>query len=97
MPRAQQGKQVIFLSYPGQPHNLTDRDDQKDFAIRMKQFFDHYLMEKPMPAVDGERAAAGEERHQALDSSDVRLVRAPHARLTSRVAAPPRDTLSEQI
>jgi dipeptidyl aminopeptidase/acylaminoacyl peptidase len=43
------GKQVIFLSYPGQPHNLTDRDDQKDFAIRMRQFFDHYLMEKPMP------------------------------------------------
>jgi hypothetical protein len=40
---------VIFLTYPGQPHNLTDRDDQKDFAIRMKQFFDHYLMEKPMP------------------------------------------------
>ncbi len=43
------GKQVIFLTYPGQPHNLTDRDDQKDFAIRMKQFFDHYLMDKPMP------------------------------------------------
>jgi dipeptidyl aminopeptidase/acylaminoacyl peptidase len=45
----QQGKQVIFLSYPGQPHNLTDRADQKDFLIRMKQFFDHYLMDKPMP------------------------------------------------
>jgi len=43
------GKQVIFLTYPGQPHNLTDRDDQKDFAIRMKQFFDHYLLDKPMP------------------------------------------------
>ena len=45
----EQGKQVILLAYPGQPHNLTDRDDQKDFAIRMKQFFDHYLMDKPMP------------------------------------------------
>jgi len=45
----EQGKKVIFLSYPGQPHNLTDRNDQKDFAIRMKQFFDHYLMDKPMP------------------------------------------------
>ncbi len=45
----EQGKQVIFLTYPGQPHNLTDRNDQKDFAIRMKQFFDHYLMGKPMP------------------------------------------------
>jgi len=45
----EQGKQVIFLSYPGQPHNLTDRADQKDFAIRMKQYFDHYLMGAPMP------------------------------------------------
>ena len=40
---------MIFLSYPGQPHNLTDRDDQKDFLIRMKQFFDVYLMDQPMP------------------------------------------------
>jgi dipeptidyl aminopeptidase/acylaminoacyl peptidase len=45
----EQGKQVIFLSYPGQPHNLVDRADQKDFLIRMRQFFDHYLMDKPMP------------------------------------------------
>lgn len=45
----EQGKQVIFLTYPGQPHNLSDRADGKDFAIRMKQFFDHYLMDKPMP------------------------------------------------
>ena len=43
------GKQVILLSYPGEAHNLTNRDNQKDFTIRMKQFFDHYLMDKPMP------------------------------------------------
>ena len=43
------GKQVIELSYPGEAHNLTNRDNQKDFTIRMKQFFDHYLMDKPMP------------------------------------------------
>jgi dipeptidyl aminopeptidase/acylaminoacyl peptidase len=43
------GKQVIELSYPDEAHNLTNRDNQKDFTIRMKQFFDHYLMEKPMP------------------------------------------------
>jgi len=43
------GKQVILLSYPGEAHNLTNRDNQKDFTIRMKQFFDHYLMGAPMP------------------------------------------------
>ena len=44
-----QGKQVILLSYPGEAHNLTNRDNQKDFTVRMKQFFDHYLMDKPAP------------------------------------------------
>lgn len=43
------GKKVILLSYPGEAHNLTNRDNQKDFTIRMKQFFDTYLMDKPMP------------------------------------------------
>ncbi len=45
----QNGKQVILLAYPGEAHNLTNRDNQKDFTIRMKQFFDHYLMDKPAP------------------------------------------------
>jgi dipeptidyl aminopeptidase/acylaminoacyl peptidase len=43
------GKNVILLSYPGEAHNLTNRDNQKDFTIRMKQYFDHYLMDKPAP------------------------------------------------
>ena len=43
------GKQVILLAYPAEAHNLTNRDNQKDFSVRMKQFFDNYLMEKPMP------------------------------------------------
>jgi dipeptidyl aminopeptidase/acylaminoacyl peptidase len=37
------GKQVIFLSYPDEPHHLAKTPNQKDFQIRMKQFFDHYL------------------------------------------------------
>ena len=45
----QNGKQVILLAYPGEAHNLTNRDNQKDFTIRMKQFYDHYLMDKPAP------------------------------------------------
>src|SRR5947208_5169671 len=31
------GKQVILLSYPGEAHNLTNRDNQKDFSIRSEE------------------------------------------------------------
>jgi dipeptidyl aminopeptidase/acylaminoacyl peptidase len=43
------GKNVIFLSYPGEPHHLQRRENQKDFQIRMKQFFDHYALGTPAP------------------------------------------------
>ena len=43
------GKEVVFLSYPGEPHHLAKKENQKDFQIRMKQWFDHYLMGKPAP------------------------------------------------
>jgi dipeptidyl aminopeptidase/acylaminoacyl peptidase len=43
------GKEVIFLSYPGEPHHLAKEENQKDFQLRMKQYFDHYLKGKPMP------------------------------------------------
>ncbi|NJD19289.1 MAG: S9 family peptidase, partial [Gemmatimonadetes bacterium] len=41
------GKQVILLSYPGEPHHLAKKANQIDFQIRMKQFFDHYLKGGP--------------------------------------------------
>jgi len=43
------GKKVIFLSYPGEGHHLGREENQKDFQIRMKQFFDHYLKGTPAP------------------------------------------------
>jgi dipeptidyl aminopeptidase/acylaminoacyl peptidase len=43
------GKQVILLSYPGEPHHLARKENQKDFQLRMKEFFDHYLKDKPAP------------------------------------------------
>jgi dienelactone hydrolase len=43
------GKQVIFLSYPDEPHHLAKKENQKDFQVRMKQFFDHYLKGTPAP------------------------------------------------
>lgn len=43
------GKKVILLSYPGEPHHLARKENQKDFQLRMKQFFDHYLKGTPEP------------------------------------------------
>ncbi len=43
------GKEVIFLSYPNEPHHLAIKENQKDFQIRMKQYFDHYLKGAPAP------------------------------------------------
>ena len=43
------GKQVIFLSYPDEPHHLAKKENQKDFQVRMRQFFDHYLTDTPAP------------------------------------------------
>jgi dipeptidyl aminopeptidase/acylaminoacyl peptidase len=43
------GKNVIFLSYPDEPHHLAKKENQKDFQIRMKQYFDHYLKDAPAP------------------------------------------------
>jgi acetyl esterase/lipase len=42
-------KPVWMLNYNGQGHGLTQRQDKTDFAIRMMQFFDHYLKDKPAP------------------------------------------------
>jgi dipeptidyl aminopeptidase/acylaminoacyl peptidase len=43
------GKEVILLSYPDEPHHLAKRENQKDFQIRMQQYFDHYLKGAPAP------------------------------------------------
>jgi len=43
------GKQVWFLQYEKAGHVLWDDTDAKDFTIRMKQFFDHYLKDAPAP------------------------------------------------
>jgi dipeptidyl aminopeptidase/acylaminoacyl peptidase len=43
------GKQVILLSYPDESHHLAKKENQKDFQVRMRQFFDHYLKGTPAP------------------------------------------------
>jgi dipeptidyl aminopeptidase/acylaminoacyl peptidase len=42
-------KPVVLLEYLGENHSLAKRANQKDYTVRMKEFFDHYLMDKPMP------------------------------------------------
>jgi dipeptidyl aminopeptidase/acylaminoacyl peptidase len=43
------GKPAWMLNYNGEPHWPVKLENRKDFQIRMQQFFDHYLLNKPMP------------------------------------------------
>ena len=53
-------KEVYFFNYNGEFHGLRRRADQKDYARRMSQFFDHYLkgaaapewMDKGIPYIE---------------------------------------------
>ena len=59
------GKEVYLFDYNGEPHGLRNRPDQKDYTIRMQQYFDHYLkgapapdwMEKGVPFIEKEKTA----------------------------------------
>lgn len=43
------GKEVYMFSYNGEPHHLDRRPNQKDFTIRMQQYFDYELKGAPKP------------------------------------------------
>jgi dipeptidyl aminopeptidase/acylaminoacyl peptidase len=43
------GKEVYMFVYNGEPHGLTKRPNQKDYTIRLQQYFDHYLKGAPTP------------------------------------------------
>ena len=43
-------KPVIMLQYVGENHGLQKPANQKDYTVRMKEFFDHHLMGRPAPA-----------------------------------------------
>jgi len=57
------GKEVYLFDYNGEPHGLRKRPNQKDYTIRLQQYFDHYLkgapapdwMEKGVPYIERER------------------------------------------
>ncbi|MBL8892799.1 MAG: S9 family peptidase [Planctomycetaceae bacterium] len=41
------GQPAWLLNYNGEPHGITKEENRRDFAIRMQQFFDHYLQGAP--------------------------------------------------
>lgn len=43
------GKDVIMLQYKGENHGLRKPANQKDYTVRMREFFDFHLMGKPAP------------------------------------------------
>lgn len=45
----QLGKEVILLEYVGENHGVANPVNQRDYAQRMAEWFDHYLMGKPAP------------------------------------------------
>jgi dipeptidyl aminopeptidase/acylaminoacyl peptidase len=45
----QLGKNVILLEYVGENHGLARPINQKDYAMRQKDWFDHYLKGVPAP------------------------------------------------
>ncbi|MBL8231824.1 MAG: S9 family peptidase [Bryobacterales bacterium] len=43
------GKEVYLFNYNGEPHGLRRRPNQKDWTVRMQQYFDHHLKGSPKP------------------------------------------------
>ena len=42
-------KPVWLLNYNGDQHNLMQNANREDLSLRMRQFFDYYLKDEPMP------------------------------------------------
>lgn len=43
------GKNAIFLQYENEPHHPKKYQNKLDYSIKMKEFFDHYVLGKPAP------------------------------------------------
>jgi dipeptidyl aminopeptidase/acylaminoacyl peptidase len=43
-------KPVVMLQYKGENHGLAKPANQKDYTVRMREFFDHHLLGKDAPA-----------------------------------------------
>jgi dipeptidyl aminopeptidase/acylaminoacyl peptidase len=43
------GKEAYLFNYNGEPHGLRKRVNQKDYTVRMQEFFDHFVKGAPAP------------------------------------------------
>jgi dipeptidyl aminopeptidase/acylaminoacyl peptidase len=43
------GKECYLFNYNGEPHGLRKKANQRDYTMRMQQFFDHHLKGAPAP------------------------------------------------
>jgi dipeptidyl aminopeptidase/acylaminoacyl peptidase len=43
------GKEAYLFVYNGEPHGLRRRPNQKDYTMRLQQYFDHFLKGAPAP------------------------------------------------
>ncbi|MEZ5319362.1 MAG: prolyl oligopeptidase family serine peptidase [Vicinamibacterales bacterium] len=43
------GKEAYMFDYNGEPHGLRNRDNMKHWTVHMDEFFDHFLLGKPLP------------------------------------------------
>lgn len=43
------GKEVYLFTYNGEPHGLRKRQNQKDYTMRLQQYFDYFLKGSPKP------------------------------------------------
>jgi predicted peptidase len=62
------GKNVVLLSYPGEGHGLTKKENQLDYERRILQWFGHYLKGEPAAPwiTDGMKAL---DRKAVLDAN----------------------------
>ena len=44
------GKEVYMFTYNGEPHGLRRRPNQKDYTVRLQEYFDYWLKGAPKPA-----------------------------------------------
>src|SRR5580704_15895542 len=70
------GKEAYMFNYNGEPHHLLRRPNQKDYTVRMQEFFDYLLkdgpkpvwMEKGIPYIEREQE---KEKHNSVYSEEM--------------------------
>ena len=71
------GKEVYFFNYNGEPHGIRKRVNQRDYAIRQFEFFNHFLkgakkpawMERGIPYLDRDKPEMQGWRPEAPSSN----------------------------